>query len=151
MKIENMIVKDHDQFRELIEELRNTTVDDGDRRMRLFSDLRTRMRAHSKAEENVFLMPLSNIVNTRPVALVALEEHAVLSHIMRSVLETSVDDATWGPKITVLAGVLKYHLLREENELLPVFGELFTPEQREEAERVFEQRSAEVVRTLPSL
>lgn len=151
MTVEERIIEDHGRFRELVEELRKTTTRDVERRERLFSELYARMAGHRKAEERAVLLPLREKTTTRPVALVALEEHEIIGRVMDSLLATPMDDDTWRPKLTALLGVFEYHLLREEHELLPVIQELMSSEERDEADKVFERTAAEVIRMLEAV
>ena len=137
MNIIDIIKEQHKEFRALMDQVRETTADDSEERMRRFRLTRSKLNSHGRAEEAVLFPRMEQDERTRLAALEALEWHAASSNAMKGIAETAPENELWLPKWLVVRGIIMTHLDAEEARALERVRETFTPDEMEQLGRDF--------------
>lgn len=132
MKATELLTQQHDELRTMLEQLHE---DGGNRRTPERLEAMARMlSAHMAIEEQLFY-PAIRDANESEV-LEGLEEHVLSKFSLKRVMETPVDDPTFGAKVEVLMELTKHHLDEEEEDLFPAAEEALGDESEALAERM---------------
>jgi hemerythrin superfamily protein len=141
----DIIKEQHREFRELMDNVRDTTVDDPGERLRMFKLTRSKLNSHGRAEERVLFPRMEQDKRTRPAALEALEWHAASSNVMKGVAGTPLESELWLPKWLVARGIIMTHLDAEEARALERIREAFSPDELERLGKEFLLAEEEII------
>ena len=112
----DLLKKQHDEVDELIAKIEKSK--DASTRRATFRMLADNLAAHIAIEERLFY-PAVMAKQTEDKLLEAVEEHLAIKRVLADMLELSVTDAQFDPKLSLMKETLDHHN-REEEE-----GELF--------------------------
>ena len=93
------------------------TLEEKGRNEKTFETLRTRLTAHSKAEEQVFYKRLETEESVRDTVLEGFEEHKVVVRLLADMAQTTEDEEKFAAKVTVLKESVEHHVEEEEGTL----------------------------------
>lgn len=144
MNIADIIIEQHREFEELMDQVAGTTADDPEERMWLFHHTRSRLRSHGRAEERVMFPRMEEDERTRPAALEAREWHSASTAVMKELMRTDPGDELWLPKWGVVRGIILAHIDAEEQRALARLREVFPEQELERMGRDF-RRAEEAV------
>jgi hemerythrin superfamily protein len=129
---------DHDDVKTLlgqILETKETRV-----RIRLFSEFKTKMTAHSHSEEKVFYRRMEQTQDGRPEALEGAVEHKVVERLMAYLSrKRNKGSEAWTAGVKVLKELVEHHVEEEE-------GEFFETARKEFDEKTLEKMGDEFAR-----
>lgn len=112
-----MLKRDHDEVKKLLDKLDATTERAIKTREEGFRTLKEDLSVHEIIEEEIFYPALKEHAETREIVLEAYEEHDVVDTILGELEQTAVDDETWKAKFTVVKENLEHHIDEEEGEM----------------------------------
>ncbi|MBS4538622.1 hemerythrin domain-containing protein [Clostridium sp. D2Q-11] len=143
MNILEEIKKEHDQYRDLLEELADTDRRHTNERKEKFEELRREVKAHHEAEEHTLFERLQKEEEAKFEVLESIEEHHVLEDLLKKIEDTAEDDETWGPKLQVLKEILEHHMDEEEDEVFEKSKDLLSDDELESLREDFESKKSE--------
>ncbi len=117
-----------DQHRKLEARL-DAAIDSSDapdaKRSVLLAQIGDHLAVHLASEEEVFY-PAVRQQSTEDILLESLEEHLALKRLLADLLALAPQDATFDPKLKVLAEQAEHHHREEEEHLFPKVRQLMT-------------------------
>jgi hypothetical protein len=117
MLIYDELKKDHDQVKEMMTRIEETSSRASTSKVRLFEEMRAALTAHLRAEEKVFYDALKREKGAHNSALEGYEEHHIADVLMREIARLSPNDEKWTAKFTVLKETIEHHVQEEEGEI----------------------------------
>lgn len=133
MTIYELLEDDHREVSSLFEEI-EACLEHGERRRArsLFRDLKSKLTAHAKAEQEVFYRPLKELAREEEgedLAWEGEEEHHVICLLLSELDRLPIDEEVWPAKIKVLSEIVDHHVEEEENEIFREARKLFSNEE----------------------
>lgn len=150
-----LLRKDHEVVRQIIESLEHMDGTTTEARERSFRRLEVELALHSHLEETIFYPALEHEVQTRDLVFKSFEEHHVVEVLLDELDRLPVDAEQWAAKLKVLIDGVGRHIREEESELLPAAEEVLSEaranelgaqmeaEKRREREAMRAERSSE--------
>jgi len=151
MNIYDRIKKDHDEARELMSEIKETSDQAVKTRQRLFDRFKREMWVHHKLEEAVFYNTLAKSRQTRDEAFEAINEHHVANGLLEELDSVPVDSPEWASKFGVLSELVEHHMDEEEEETFAEARELLNDEDAETMGEKFDSRKKVVIAAMQPL
>lgn len=139
MDIYKALKQDHEEAKEMLEKLSDTTERAVKTREETFEKLKTELTAHSRAEEAVFYAALRDHDESRDDALEGEQEHHMVDILLKELSQMDVSDEQWTAKLTVLKEQIEHHVEEEEGEMFDTAKKLFSDEQAESLGEAFEE------------
>ena len=115
------LMKDHQDLAHMFDRALATT--DGTKRKALYDKINEALVAHTRFEEEHLYPVLAEKKGTKEGAFEAIEEHAVIKHLLSDINSTDVMDDHWKAKMTVLSENVHHHV-REEEQKNGLFDDL---------------------------
>ncbi len=151
MNIYDRIKQDHDDARELMAEIKDTSDQAVKTRRRLFDRFKREMWVHHKLEEAVFYNTLSRHRETRDEAFEAVNEHHVANGLLEELDSVPVDSPEWASKFGVLTELVEHHMDEEEEETFAEAREVLDKEAAETMGEKFDSRKKVVMAAMEPL
>jgi len=151
MKIYDRIKQDHDEARQLMSEIKDTTERAAKTRKKLFDTFKVEMWVHHKVEEAVFYSTLAKRRETRDEAFEAINEHHVANGLLEELDSMPVDSAAWASKFGVLCELVEHHMEEEEEEIFAEARESLSDEDAETMGESFDSRKKVVLAAMEPL
>lgn len=142
MSIYERLKEDHDEVKELLEKLKETSPRAAKTRERLFEQLKEMVTAHSRAEEAAFYDAIKAKKPTHDLAMEGYEEHHVVDLILGEMSKLAASDEQWQAKFSVLKENLEHHIEEEESETFKQAREVLSADEAEEIGEAFSRREA---------
>lgn len=138
MDVLQEIKKEHDQFRNLIEKVENST---GNSKKTAFDSLKKELDSHHEAEEQVVFPDVKSKSDEDGKAMVRemIEEHNLVSYQLSLLDRTSLENETWDAKFQVLKEIVTHHLDEEEDEFFKQAKKVLTKAELVEKYEPFEK------------
>ncbi len=149
--IYDIIKQDHDDAREVMNKLADTTARAEKTREKLFDDFKVDMWAHHKVEEAVFYSLLRERKAVKDEAFEALNEHHIANGLLEELDSMPVASSEWGTKFGVLKELVEHHMEEEEEETFEEAKKVLSDEEAEEMGRAFRDRKKVVKAALMPL
>ncbi len=142
----DLLVKDHDTVKALLEELTETTPRAEKKRAELLQKIEDEIRVHTQLEEEIFY-PAFRDAGKREEATMyfeAMEEHrAVEALILPDLKKTDVSTDQFSGRAKVLKEMIEHHANEEEEDMFPKAKELLSQEELEAlGERMLKLKSS---------
>ena len=115
-----LLKKDHQNVKELLQEILSTSERAIASRQKLFAKLKSELQQHEDIEESVVYPVFKEIEQLKPLVLEAYEEHALVDDLLATIEATSAEEESWKAKITVLKENLMHHIKEEEEQIFPL-------------------------------
>lgn len=116
----DVIVEDHEDFRDLLDRYEEIDPDEHAEKRRLIDELIPAVVRHSVMEEEAFYPWVrSHAPDLADMVLEEIEEHHVIEILMSELTEMDPADERFDAKVEVFAENLLHHLHEEEDELFP--------------------------------
>jgi len=116
------------QHREMEAALEGVMKADGPARRAAFAKAADVLVSHVEVEEQVFY-PMVKAKRTEDILLESLEEHLSLKRLIADLVEMSVSDPQFEPKLHVLKEQSEHHHEEEEEKLFPKVKKMFSDEE----------------------
>ena len=114
--------------------------DDREERVARFSQFRTLLTAHSRAEENVLYGGLEKFEKGKHEALEGTVEHEVADRFVEDLSGSGNFEAdTWTARCTVLKELLEHHIEEEEDEMFKTARKQFDKKALDEMGKEFKK------------
>jgi hemerythrin-like domain-containing protein len=124
MTILNALKADHDEAKSMLKTI--LANKDGEKRGQLFAEFKTKLTAHSRAEEKAFYRPLEKTEEGKTEALEGKVEHAIVDRLLADLASARQPKAeTWTARCTVLQELLEHHIEEEEGDFFRTARKLF--------------------------
>lgn len=120
-----LLENDHNEMKQLLEEVEGTGDGAIEKREKLYGQIRQELRIHEKIEEEIFYPALKDHPKAKDVVLEGYEEHHAVDVLLDELEGIPFDDETWGPKMTVIKENVEHHIEEEEGEMFPKAKEIF--------------------------
>lgn len=110
----SLLKADHRKVEELFQQLESAR---GQRKLRVFEQIKQELELHAEIEEQVFYPALEEPEQTHDLTLEAYEEHALVKKLLRELSRARTPNEEWEAKAKVLQENVEHHVEEEENEL----------------------------------
>ena len=148
MNIYERLKQEHDEARELFEQLADTSDRAVKKRSELFEKLKLDLWVHHKLEEAVFYSVLAEHRETRDEAYEAINEHHVANGLLEELDSMPVDSAAWHAKLGTLKELAEHHMEEEEEEVFEEARSVLSDEQAEQIGKAMADRKKVVLAAL---
>jgi iron-sulfur cluster repair protein YtfE (RIC family) len=138
-----LLTKDHDHVKKMLEELDDTTERAIKTREQTFAKLQSELEVHEAIEEEIFYPALKEHSKTRDIALEGYEEHHVVDTVIAEMGDVPVSDETWTAKFAVMKENLEHHIEEEEQDMFPKARKVFDQQELDQlGERMATRKEA---------
>lgn len=132
MDIYSQLKEDHDETKQLMEQILDAGPRSAKKRETLFQDFRIALTVHSKVEEAVFYSQLKYNPDLKVSELEAENEHRVVSLLLEELNTTPKDGPEWLAKFKLLKELLEHHIQEEEKEIFKEAKQVLSDELAED-------------------
>jgi hemerythrin-like domain-containing protein len=139
MSILNLLKEDHEEVKDLLEQMCDTTERAAKKRQQLFEQMKNALIAHSHAEDATFYQPLLKQGDDPDALLEAEVEHQVVERLLMDIEQTEPADEKWLAKVTVLQELVGHHVKEEESEIFKAARKTFDRKELDTMGERFEQ------------
>jgi len=139
-----LLKKDHDAVKKMLETLDETTERAIKTRIEVFTRLEHELRIHETIEEEIFYPELTEHPKTKALALEGYEEHHVVDTIMEEIRSVPVDDERWKAKFSVMKENIEHHIEEEESEMFKQARQVFDKAELEDLGAALEARKQQL-------
>jgi hemerythrin-like domain-containing protein len=145
-----LLKQQHDEVKELLEKLEDTSDTALKSRAALFAKVADALAGHAEIEERIFY-PAMQAPNTEAMLSEGLEEHLSVKRLIADLLEMAPDDETFIAKCTVLREQVEHHIEEEEGELFKEAKKLLKSAELEEMGAKMEKMYEFVLQNAPRM
>ncbi len=125
-----LIKTDHKQLRAMLASTAAAALPQ--ERADLLHQMRARLMAHERMEEDIFYPALRSHVKAREIVLEGYEEHHVIDMILDELVDVPEDSEVWAAKLKVLTENIAHHIEEEEGEMFRTARSVLSKETLEE-------------------
>ena len=133
--IYELLSKDHNKVKELLNKIQGTTDGAEKTRERLFSELKQELEIHTSFEEKVFYPEAKEKTGMDDEIRDAMEEHDEAKQLLEALADMEPTSAEWIETIEELAEALSHHIRDEEQQLFPAARKKIDPTEAEKLGR----------------
>lgn len=119
----------HDIQRELCAKVTNTQGESSERDS-LFHQLVRELKAHARAEERFFYLPLMEYDQGVDLSRHAIAEHHEMDELIEQLQATEYSSPTWLVYAKQLSDLVVHHLQEEEHRFFQMAGKLLSEEEK---------------------
>jgi hypothetical protein len=138
MEIYEALKKDHDEVKELLDELVSLRNDD-EYRYVLIEEIRNHLIPHARAEESVFYNTLRAVNADKKIVFHGYQEHLEAETLLRTLQVMDKVNLEWKATAEKLRDAVLHHVEEEESEIFAEARAAFTKEEAEAMCDAFEQ------------
>ncbi len=132
MNVIDLLKKDHEKVKTILEALKNTTERSIKTREEKLNILKKEFIIHAQFEEKVFYPSVKAEDEIKNLVLEAYEEHYEVKIMLKELDKLALDDERWKARLTVIKENIEHHIKEEENDLFPKIKKLIPAEKLEE-------------------
>jgi hemerythrin-like domain-containing protein len=143
-----MIEKDHEEVKEIIEKIEESSSGAVKSREKMFMQLKEELLPHMKAEEKTLYPALKEQKESRMQALEALEEHHVAELVFKELESMPKSEDTWMAKLKVFKELLEHHIEEEEDQVFKMAQETLESDKMSQIMEAFQQEKEKVKKQL---
>ncbi len=140
-----MLKKDHDNVKELFEQIQEDGEMEMEDREDLFSKIEQELEIHMEGEERFFYPALKESDEAQEKALEAYEEHHVAKTVLEEASDMDKDDERWEAKIKVLNELIDHHIQEEEGEVFRIAKKVLDKQQIQEIARQIQENKEQMM------
>ncbi|XUU59747.1 hemerythrin domain-containing protein [Erythrobacter sp. HA6-11] len=140
-KIFDRLKEDHDQHRDLLDRIAETSGESEERKT-LFTQLTKELKGHAAAEEQAVYSTMMRKPPTTDETRHSVAEHQELDEMLNDLAATDMSSSAWLQKFKDFAHRYRHHIEEEEDDHFPDFAEHMTDEDTRHMTKVFEKRKA---------
>jgi iron-sulfur cluster repair protein YtfE (RIC family) len=137
--IYEVLKKDHDSHREVLNKL-DATSGDSPEREKLYATMKRELEAHTAAEEETFYATLMAKPDGQEKARHSVSEHKEAADLLGELDETEFSSPGWLARFRKLKEELEHHMDEEENEVFARARKLIAQPKAEELGSEFLRR-----------
>lgn len=144
---------EHDQLRDLFEQMEGTTDRAEKKRAELLQKIEANLLPHAKWEETVFYPKFAERADREGLKThaEAVEEHrAVEKTVIPDVHAADIGTPQFAGRVKVFGELIDHHARDEDNEMFAMARKLFTAQELAELDEAYEQWKASSASTLVS-
>ena len=133
---------EHDQLRDLFEQMEATTDRAGKKRADLLVKIKANLLPHAKWEETVFYPMFAERADRDGLKThaEAVEEHrAVEKTVLPDVHAAEITTPQFAGRVKVFGEMIDHHATEEETAMFSMARKLFTPKERAELDEAYEE------------
>ncbi|MGH7288009.1 MAG: hemerythrin domain-containing protein, partial [Myxococcota bacterium] len=145
VNIYQLLEKDHDTVRKLLEQIEKASTHARKPRETLFSTLRSELLAHLQAEQEVFYGALLQRLDDQDLLLAAFEEHPLVAQLIKDVESCAAEEQRWKDKLVGLKDLVEHHVEQGEGEIFEMAREHLAEEEEEELGVRMQERKEEIL------
>lgn len=134
--------QDHDDHRELLDKMAETSGDTEERRT-LLEKFTKEVKSHAAAEEQALYSTMLRKPPTTDETRHSVAEHHELNEALNDLAATDMSSSSWMTKFKQLDHDYRHHIEEEEEDHFPDFEKHLTDEDREHMKEVFDRRKEE--------
>jgi hemerythrin-like domain-containing protein len=139
-----MIEKDHDEVKDIIVKLEESSSGAVKTREKMFMQLKEELIPHMKAEEKTLYPALKDQKESRMQALEALEEHHVAEMVFKELEAAPKNEDVWMAKLKVFKELLEHHIEEEEDQIFKMAQETLESDKMSQIMEAFQQEKEKV-------
>jgi len=139
MLIYEVLKKDHDKVKELLERLVHSQDASSEERGSLIEQIRDELIPHSRAEERVFYNALRSIDMAHDMATHGYKEHVEAETLLRTLQAMDVVNMDWTNTAKKLKDAVEHHIQEEETKFFDAAKQLFIEEEAQAMGEAFNQ------------
>lgn len=143
MEIYEVLKKDHEEVKVVLNELLSLKEDD-DYRFVLIDEIRNLLIPHSRAEEEVFYNTLRAINADKAVVRHGFKEHMEAEALLRTLQVMDKFNMSWKGTAEKLRDVVFHHINDEETEIFEEARSAFSSEEAEMLAEAFEELKPQI-------
>lgn len=128
----------HDIQRELCAKVTNTQGESSERDS-LFQQLVRELKAHARAEERFFYLPLMEYDQGVDLSRHAIAEHHEMDELIEQLQATEYSSPTWLVYAKQLSDLVVHHLQEEEHRFFQMAGKLLSEQQKVQLVKGYQQ------------
>jgi hemerythrin-like domain-containing protein len=143
----SILKHDHDNVRELLDRLKNTTDRATKTRVDLLERIEAEMVAHMTVEEEIFYPAFRDAMGDKHAEKIyheAREEHRAASKVMADLKKADPSSPVFGGRAKVLAELVTHHADEEEDEMFSLATKHFSSDELEALGAQIEQRKRQL-------
>ena len=117
MKATDLLTKQHKEVKALFKKV--AKAENSGQRRKFLDQIATALRAHTTIEEELFYPAVRDLgtKTAREMVAEALEEHHVVTLVLRELPQVDPEDEQFEAKMTVLSELVEHHAEEEEEEM----------------------------------
>jgi len=143
-----ILKKDHEEVKGIIEQLKETKESASQKRETLFQKLTEELIPHMKAEEKIFYQPLLAKKEAREDAMEGIEEHHVAELVFKELQKMQKGEEQWGAKMSVFKELVEHHIEEEEDAIFERAEEALGHDEMQNIMKEFEQEKEKIKKNL---
>ncbi|MBC7741214.1 MAG: hemerythrin domain-containing protein [Bdellovibrionaceae bacterium] len=144
MQIYEALKKDHEEVKQLLNQLLSLPDNDEKQHGPLIAKIRDALIPHSRAEEAVFYNSFRLIDASKKLGMHGYSEHLAAESLLRTLQVKGKIDADWKVTARELKAALEHHIAEEESEMFTAGRALFTNEEADAMGEAFEKMKPEI-------
>jgi iron-sulfur cluster repair protein YtfE (RIC family) len=137
--IYDLLSKDHNKVKELLNKIKETPDSSGKTREKLFAELKQELEIHTSFEEEVFYPQAEEKTRMKDEIRDAMEEHDEAKQLLEALSEMEPASEEWMETIQELTDALSHHIRDEEQKLFPAARQKIDPTEAESIGREYEE------------
>lgn len=139
MDIFQILKKDHQKAKELLEKLENTGPRAATTREKLFMQLKNDLEAHTHGEDVVVYPAFRQQSEMEEIIDEAKEEHDEVANLLEELEEAQEDSEAWASKLAELKKAVLHHVKEEEGEMFKKAKNLLSKEDLQDLGKEFQE------------
>ncbi len=139
-----LLKRDHDEMKELLSTLDDTSESAKATREKLFEKAKRQLAIHETIEEEILYPAFKRQAKLKDIVLEGYQEHHVVDLVIAELNELEVDDETWSAKLSVAKENVEHHIKEEEGEMFKKARMLFDIKELEALGEQLEARKKEL-------
>ena len=140
-KIFEKLKQDHNQHRDLLDRIADTTGDSEERRT-LFEQLAKELKGHAAAEEQALYSTMLRKPPTTDDTRHSVAEHQELDVALNHLAATDMSSSAWLKKFKQFADRYLHHIEEEEEDHFPDFADYLNEEDERFMAKIFDRRKS---------
>lgn len=141
MDIYQVLKKDHEEVRDLIEEQIESHKSGSGSGADLMAKIASELSAHMESEEKILYPRLEEDEGAREKILESYEEHHVAKEVLKELGKTSKSDDRWLAKLKVMKELVDHHVEEEEKHVFKAARKFLNKEAAQEiAEKFMDEK-----------
>jgi hemerythrin superfamily protein len=145
MNVYERLLQDHKECRDLFAKLDQPQELSTFGRRRFYEDLRLKLVAHDKAEEETYYKAIDGDRAAHDLVEEALHEHSELTRLLDQAAQLPVDDQRWLDCMRQARNMFLRHIEEEEEKIIPRSRAVLSEEKAETIGKDFQNRELRIL------
>lgn len=144
MSIFDLLKKDHEKVKGLFKQMKRHKQSPDS----LWAEIQKELKMHMEGEEKLFYPFLQEKEETHEMTMESIEEHNVAKKEMSEMMNLSVNDEWFNPKMKVLQEIVNHHIEEEETQLFKKAKKVMDKQQAQQMAEQFEQQKQRMMSSM---